>query len=149
MRITASGVLRATAIAFLWLTVTFILAMIVQRSHISGISFMLPLLVIAVAIPATLFASRLIARAHVRVEFGLERKPTVTPDATALKNSDLSVGDLRDMMYLLNEDDLDDLRAELREALRSRIRGLTGGAEFESFEHLLAEPEPRQRAKRG
>ncbi len=59
------------------------------------------------------------------------------------------MGDLREMLHLLNEDDLDDLRAELREALRSRIRGLTGQPEFESFEHLLSEPEPRQRAKRG
>ncbi|NOG51036.1 MAG: hypothetical protein HND48_17530 [Chloroflexi bacterium] len=43
------------------------------------------------------------------------------------------MGDLREMLHLLNEDDLDDLRAELREALRSRIRGLTGQPEFESF----------------
>jgi hypothetical protein len=45
---------------------------------------------------------------------------------------------LRDMISILDEDDLDDLRAEVREGLRDRIRNLTAD-ESESFEDLLAD----------
>lgn len=149
MRVTAGGILRTSAIAMVWLTAMFAVVVAVNRSTSGGSSFWLPVIVAAIAIAAAVFASRVIARARVRIEFGLEQKRVPASTELPRKNSDLSVGDLREMLHLLNEDDLDDLRAELREALRSRIRGLTGQPEFESFEHLLSEPEPRQRAKRG
>ncbi|MBK9125699.1 MAG: hypothetical protein IPM16_21595 [Chloroflexi bacterium] len=149
MRVTAGGLLRTTAIVMVWLTAMFAMAVAVNRSTSNGSSFWLPLIVTAIAIAAAVFLSRVIARARVYIEFGLEPKRVPASTALPRKNSDLSVGDLREMLHLLNENDLDDLRAELREAMRARIRNLTGQPEFESFEHLLAEPEPRQRAKRG
>jgi hypothetical protein len=51
---------------------------------------------------------------------------------------------LRDMIALLDEDDLDDLRAEVREGLRDRIRNLTTD-ENESFEELLSDSKRKRR----
>ena len=44
----------------------------------------------------------------------------------------------------VDEDDLDDLRAEVREGLRDRIRNLTAD-ESESFEELLSDPKRKRR----
>ena len=51
---------------------------------------------------------------------------------------------LRDMISLLDEDDLDDLRAEVREGLRDRIRNLTAD-ESETFEALLSDSKRKRR----
>jgi hypothetical protein len=63
-----------------------------------------------------------------RDEAPAPRKAVIEPEALRL----------RDMISLLDEDDLDDLRAEVREGLRDRIRNLTAD-ESESFEDLLAD----------
>lgn len=51
---------------------------------------------------------------------------------------------LRDMIALLDEDDLDDLRAEVRETLRERIHRLSAD-ESETFEELLSDPKRKRR----
>ncbi len=66
-----------------------------------------------------------------------------TSETAKPKNSDAS-----NPMSLLTSDDLDELRAELREAMRSRIRRLSSEADFESFEQLLADAEPREHKRR-
>ena len=48
------------------------------------------------------------------------------------------------MIALLYEDDLDDLRAEVRDGLRHRIRNLTAD-ESETFEELLSDPKRKRR----
>jgi hypothetical protein len=53
----------------------------------------------------------------------------------------------RDLMALLDEDDLDDLRAEVRETLRGRIQRLSVD-DVDSFEDLLAEGGKRKRGVR-
>jgi hypothetical protein len=71
---------------------------------------------------------------QLRIGFGRQPKSetrkaeTIEPEALRL----------RDMISLLDEDDLDDLRAEVREGLRDRIRNLTAD-ESETFEDLLAD----------
>lgn len=51
---------------------------------------------------------------------------------------------LHDMIALLDEDDLDDLRAEVRETLRERIHRLSAD-ETETFEALLSDPKRKRR----
>ena len=51
---------------------------------------------------------------------------------------------LRDMIALLDEDDLDDLRAEVRETLRERIHRLSAD-ETETFEALLSDSKRKRR----
>lgn len=46
---------------------------------------------------------------------------------------------VHDMMALLDEDDLDDLRDEARESLRAQIRRLSSDVDVESFETLMSE----------
>lgn len=46
---------------------------------------------------------------------------------------------IHDMMALLDEDDLDDLRDEARESLRAQIRRLSSDVDVESFETLMSE----------
>lgn len=53
----------------------------------------------------------------------------------------------RDLLALLDEDDLDDLRAEVRESLRSRIHRLSGD-DADTFEDLLLENGKRKRSVR-
>ena len=51
---------------------------------------------------------------------------------------------LRDMISLLDDDDLDDLRAEVRETLRERIHRLSAD-ETETFEALLSDSKRKRR----
>jgi len=50
----------------------------------------------------------------------------------------------RDLLAILNEEDLDDLRGEIRESLRSRIQRLSDAGP-DSFESLLAEAGPKRK----
>jgi hypothetical protein len=61
-------------------------------------------------------------------------KTTIEPEALRL----------RDMIALLDEDDLDDLRAEVRETLRERIHRLSAD-ESETFEELLSDSKRKRR----
>jgi hypothetical protein len=87
----------------------------------------------AVLIIAGLAVSERVIRLRLGINFGqakIEPRKTAAIEPEALR--------LRYMISLLGEDDLDDLRAEVREGLRDRIRNLTAD-ESESFEDLLAD----------
>ena len=87
---------------------------------------------------AGIAVSERIIRLRLGISFGqpkIERK-TAAIEPEALR--------LRDMIALLDEDDLDDLRAEVREGLRDRIRNLTAD-ESETFEELLSDPKRKRR----
>jgi hypothetical protein len=93
----------------------------------------LQVFLITVLIIAGLAVSERLIRLRLRISFGQpkpETHKTAAVEPEALR--------LRDMISLLDEDDLDDLRAEVREGLRDRIRNLTAD-ESESFEELLAD----------
>lgn len=78
---------------------------------------------------------------RVRVSFGVqEEKPK--PRKTAVIEPEALR--LRDMISLLDEDDLDDLRAEIRETLRERIHRLSAD-ETETFEALLSDSKRKRR----
>jgi hypothetical protein len=77
-----------------------------------------------------------------RLKIGLRNETPTPRKTTAIEPEALR---LKDMIALLDEDDLDDLRAEVREGLRDRIRNLTAD-ESESFEELLSDPKRKRRS---
>lgn len=70
-----------------------------------------------------------------RVRLGLRDETPAPRKGQAIEPETLR---LRDMISLLDDDDLDDLRAEVREGLRDRIRNLTAD-ESTTFEELLTD----------
>lgn len=76
---------------------------------------------------------------QMRVGFG-ERQPA-SRKTPAIEPESLR---MRDMIALLDEDDLDDLRAEVRETLRERIHRLSAD-ETETFEALLSDSKRKRR----
>lgn len=76
---------------------------------------------------------------QMRVGFGKQQSAT---DKTTIEPEALR---LRDMIALLDEDDLDDLRAEVRETLRDRIHRLSAD-ESETFEELLSDSKRKRRS---
>ena len=79
---------------------------------------------------------------RLRVSFGEQDKKKSAPrKAEAIEPEALR---LKDMIALLDEDDLDDLRAEVRETLRERIHRLSAD-ETETFEELLSDPKRKRR----
>ena len=93
----------------------------------------------AILVIAGLAVSERVIRLRLGISFGQpksEPRKAVTIEPEALR--------LRDMISLLDEDDLDDLRAEVREGLRDRIRNLTAD-ESESFDALLSDSKRKRR----
>ena len=76
---------------------------------------------------------------QLRIGFGKQLAPP--RKAEAIEPESLR---LRDMIALLDEDDLDDLRAEVRETLRERIHRLSAD-ETETFEALLSDSKRKRR----
>jgi hypothetical protein len=91
----------------------------------------------AVAGIAGLYVSDRIIRWHGDLsELAVEPRKTKNIEPEGLR--------LRDMISLLDEDDLDDLRAEVRETLRERIHRLSAD-ETETFEALLSDSKRKRR----
>ena len=98
------------------------------------------LFVVAVIVIAGIALSERVLR--LRVSFGEQDNTKATPrKAEAIEPEVLR---LRDMIALLDEDDLDDLRAEVRETLRERIHRLSAD-ETETFEALLSDSKRKRR----
>ena len=98
------------------------------------------LLVVAVVVIAGIALSERVLR--LRVSFGEQDNAKSTPrKAEAIEPETLR---LRDMVALLDEDDLDDLRAEVRETLRERIHRLSAD-ETETFAELLSDSKRKRR----
>jgi flagellar biosynthesis/type III secretory pathway M-ring protein FliF/YscJ len=98
------------------------------------------LFVVAVVVIAGIALSERVLR--LRVSFGEQDNAKSTPrKAEAIEPEALR---LRDMIALLDEDDLDDLRAEVRETLRERIHRLSAD-EPETFEALLSDSKRKRR----
>jgi hypothetical protein len=94
-------------------------------------------------IASTLFIGSLIVSERIlglHLNVGVRDK-NAAPHKTVVEPEALR---LRDMIALLDEDDLDDLRAEVREGLRDRIRNLTAD-ESETFEELLSDSKRKRR----
>ncbi len=125
------AILRLFLLAFVWITTFAVLVnlnlALVNRSLDASVF----LAAILLMIPSALIVSSQISR--LRIGLG---------EAISMKGS-LST---RDLLTILNEEDLDDLRGEIREGLRSRIHRLSDAGP-DSFEALLAEAGPKR--KRG
>lgn len=134
-----SGIIRFFILAVYWFGLW-----IIAHTHIfgpqylsTGIPMYFPvayqIFAAIVVIISGIAVSERVIRLRLGVSFG-QPKPE-TRKVAAIEPEALR---LRDMISLLDEDDLDDLRAEVREGLRDRIRNLTAD-ESESFEDLLAD----------
>jgi hypothetical protein len=132
----AGPALRLIALAFFWWSAVVVIHYgsigAGNAAPYGGNGGLVAFIAAFVVIAGLAFTERLL---RIRVSFGVqEEKPkprkteAVEPEALRLK----------DMIALLDEDDLDDLRAEVREGLRDRIRNLTAD-ESETFEDLLAD----------
>jgi hypothetical protein len=93
----------------------------------------------AILIIAGVAISERLIRLRLSINFGQPKIETRKP--AAIEPETLR---LRDMIALLDEDDLDDLRAEVRERLRERIHRLSAD-ETETFEALLSDSKRKRR----
>lgn len=136
-----SGV-RLAALAFIWLVVVFLFGPMGWGVGY-GFSGLYALLVLFLIVPVALLLSHFIMQRKLLVQDAPapSMKTIVPPQASAQSLS------TRDLMALLDEDDLDDLRAEVRETLRSRIQRLSAD-DVDSFEDLLADTGKRKRGVR-
>lgn len=146
MIVDSGKLVRYGPVVLLWLFIAFGLTLVYQLVHTYDVTLWFVFLLTVGTVPVGGLLSQWLLNARVSITHGDADKRDRAP--ARLKTSDLADGDLRDMLHLLNEHDLDDLRAELREAIRMRIRAMTSESEFESFENLLAQPQTRKRAKR-
>lgn len=134
--------LRLLILAIFWWSAAIVIhygALGAGNSSIYGSGGLIAFIVAFVVIAGFAFTERLL---RVRVSFGVqEEKPAPRKTAPVVPPEALR---LRDMISLLDEEDLDDLRAEVREGLRDRIRNLTAD-ESETFEELLSDPKRKRR----
>jgi len=135
-----SGV-RLAALAFIWLATAFLLGPLAWGVGYS-FSGLYALLVLFLIVPVALLLSHFIMQRKLLVQEPLVQAKTQS--APVVPPQTLST---RDLMALLDEDDLDDLRAEVRETLRSRIQRLSAD-DVDSFEDLLADGGKRKRGVR-
>jgi hypothetical protein len=132
MRQFAATILRLVVLGIVWISALILLHFgavgvgAMSGAHANGMLY--GFMIVSLFVFAVLTSERVL-RVNVNFE---ERKPA--PRKTAVEPETLR---LRDMMALLDEDDLDDLRAEVRESLRGRIRRLSAD-ETETFEELLS-----------
>lgn len=133
--------LRLLVLAIFWWSAAIVIhygALGAGNSSIYGSGGLIAFITAFVVIAGLAFTERLL---RIRISFGVqEEKPK--PRKTAVIEPEALR--LRDMISLLDEDDLDDLRAEVREGLRDRIRNLTAD-ESETFEELLSDPKRKRR----
>lgn len=135
-----SGV-RLAALAFIWLAAAFLAGPLGYGLFGYGALFILGWLFLV--LPVALLLSHFIMQRKLLVQDApVQSVKAIIPPQTAPQS--LST---RDLMALLDEDDLDDLRAEVRETLRSRIQRLSAD-DVDSFEDLLAEGGKRKRSVR-
>jgi hypothetical protein len=144
-----AALLRALAVVFAWFML-FIVGhwaimglhtMMVDPVGTNSIAMVVIVQLIAgLALAAWILNLRVgVVDRQLRIGFGRQQVPprkeaAIEPEALRL----------RDMVSLLDEEDLDDLRAEEREGLRDRIRNLTAD-ESETFEELLSDPKRKRR----
>ena len=132
---------RLAALAFIWMATAFLIG---PLSWGLGVSYGFYIfLVMFLVLPVALLLSHFIMQHKLLVQDAPVQsvKTIVPPQASAQSLS------TRDLMALLDEDDLDDLRAEVRETLRSRIQRLSAD-DVDSFEDLLADTGKRKRSVR-
>ena len=135
-----SGV-RLAALAFIWLAAAFLLGPLAWGVGYGYNGFYI-VLVLFLVLPLALLLSHFIMQRKLLVQeppaqTKMKSAPVVPPQTLST----------RDLMALLDEDDLDDLRAEVRETLRSRIQRLSVD-DVDSFEDLLADGGKRKRGVR-
>lgn len=134
-----SGVIRFFILAVYWFGLW-----IIAHTHIFGpqyfsanVPMYFPVAYQIFAAIIVLISGLLVSERVIRLRLGISfGQPKIEPRKTAVVETEALR--LRDMISLLDNDDLDDLRAEVREGLRDRIRNLTAD-ESESFEDLLAD----------
>jgi hypothetical protein len=135
-----SGV-RLAALAFIWLALAFMVG--------PGWSFgfnnngFYTFIVVFLIFPVALLLSHFIMQRKLLVQ----EPPVQTMKAKSAPVVPPQTLSTRDLMALLDEDDLDDLRAEVRETLRSRIQRLSVD-DVDSFEDLLGDTGKRKRGVR-
>jgi hypothetical protein len=135
-----SGV-RMAALAFIWLALAFLIGPGMGFGF--SVSGLYTFIVVFLIFPVVLLLSHFIMQRKLLVQeppvqtMKAKSAPVVPPQALST----------RDLMALLDEDDLDDLRAEVRETLRGRIQRLSVD-DVDSFEDLLAEGGKRKRGVR-
>jgi hypothetical protein len=91
-----------------------------------------------VVIAGLAFTERLL---RIRISFGFQDEKRTPRKTSAIEPETLR---LRELIALLDEDDLDDLRAEVRETLRERIHRMSAD-ESETFEELLSDSKRKRR----
>jgi hypothetical protein len=135
-------VLRLAVLALYWFSLLIVGDYAITKAQAGGV--MVAFIIAVLLLGGFAFTERMM-RLHVsfddqqmRVGFGKRQfaasQPAIEPEALRL----------RDMIALLDEDDLDDLRAEVRETLRERIHRLSAD-ETESFEALLSDSKRKRR----
>lgn len=135
-----SGV-RLAALAFIWLAFAFLL----NPAWGFGFSYsgLYTFLVVFMIFPVVLLLSHFIMQRKLLVQ----EQPVYAEKAKSAPVVPPQSLSTRDLMALLDEDDLDDLRAEVRETLRGRIQRLSVD-DVDSFEDLLADGGKRKRGVR-
>ena len=135
-----SGV-RLAALAFIWLAFAFLIGP--GWGFGFGYSGFYTFLMLFLVFPVVLLLSHFIMQRKLLVQDPpVQSVKTIVPPQVPPQS--LST---RDLMALLDEEDLDDLRAEVRETLRSRIQRLSAD-DVDSFEDLLADSGKRKRGVR-
>jgi hypothetical protein len=127
------SMVRLAALGFIWAALAFMFSPFTW-----GVTFV-GFLILTVGFPIALLLSHFILQRKLLVADARQIQP---PGMARQPVDNLSV---RDLIALLDEDDLDDLRNEARETLRARIQRLSGD-DAESFGDLLA---GGSKAKRG
>ena len=135
-------VLRITALAIYWFGVLVVGDHAITRAQAGGgmAAIMIAVLLLGgIALTERVMRLRITfddqqMRVGFRERASASGKTAVEPEALRLP----------DMIALLDEDDLDDLRAEVRETLRERIHRLSAD-ETETFEALLSDSKRKRR----
>lgn len=122
-------------LAAVWFTALFIGFFAMQQF---GNFFVHAYIAIASLIGSLIISERILG---LQLNVGVQDKNLSLRKAEAIEPEALR---LRDMIALLDEDDLDDLRAEVRETLRERIHRLSAD-ETETFEALLSDSKRKRR----
>ena len=133
-----SGV-RLAALAFIWLATLYL---VMPVGGMYGFGSFYGFLVLFLVFPVALLISHFIMQRKFLVQ-----DPPVQTQAKSAPVVPPQTLSTRDLMALLDEDDLDDLRAEVRETLRGRIQRLSVD-DVDSFEDLLADSGKRKRGVR-
>jgi hypothetical protein len=132
--------LRLAALAFIWLATLYL---VMPVGGFYGFGSFYGVIVLFLILPVALLLSHFIMQR----KFLVQDPPVQSVKAKSTPLAPPATLSTRDLMALLDEDDLDDLRAEVRETLRSRIQRLSTD-DVDSFEDLLADTGKRKRGVR-